>query len=106
VVAEANQGGKMVAAVLRIADPGLRVKLVTATQGKADRAAPVAMLFEAGKVTLHGRFPDLEAELCGMIAGGGYDGPGASPDRADAMVWALTELMLQKERPEPRIRSL
>ncbi len=106
IVAEQNQGGKMVASVLRIADPGLRVKLVTATQGKTDRAAPVAMLFEAGKVVLHGRFPELEAELCGMIAGGGYEGPGASPDRADAMVWGLTELMLQKERAEPRIRSL
>jgi phage terminase large subunit-like protein len=106
IVAEANQGGKMVAAVLRIADPGLRVRLVTATQGKTDRAAPVAMLFEAGKVLLHGRFPELEAELCGMIAGGGYEGPGVSPDRADAMVWGLTELMLQKERAEPRITIL
>jgi phage terminase large subunit-like protein len=106
VVAESNQGGLMVQAVLRIADPGLRVKLVTATQGKSDRAAPVAMLFEAGKVVLHGRFPELEAELCGLIAGGDYQGPGSSPDRADAMVWALTELMLQKEARMPRIRSL
>ena len=106
VVAEQNQGGKMVEAVLRIADPGLAVKPVTATQGKADRAAPVAMLFEAGKVVLHGHFPALEAELLGMIAGGGYEGPGTSPDRADAMVWALTELMLGKERAEPRIRRL
>jgi phage terminase large subunit-like protein len=64
------------------------------------------MLFEAGKVTLHGRFPDLEAQLCGLIAGGGYDGPGASPDRADAMVWALTELMLSREPPEPKVRRL
>jgi phage terminase large subunit-like protein len=106
VVAEQNQGGKMVASVLRTADPGLKVRLVTATVGKAERAAPVAMLFEAGKVLLHGRFPELEAELMGMIAGGGYEGPGASPDRADAMVWALTELMLEKERAEPRIRVL
>ena len=75
-------------------------------EGKADRAAPVAMLFEAGKVTLHGRFPELEAELCGMIADGGYEGPGASPDRADAMVWALTELMLTRERAPPRVRTL
>ena len=113
VVAEQNQGGKMVAAVLRTADPTLRVKLVTATVGKSERAAPVAMLFEAGKVTLHGRFPELEAELMGMIAGGEYEpawsggpgGPGTSPDRADAMVWGLTELMLEKERAEPRIRT-
>jgi phage terminase large subunit-like protein len=45
----------------------------------------------------------LEAQLLGMIAGGGYEGPGTSPDRADAMVWALTELMLARERGEPRI---
>ena len=63
VVAEQNQGGKMVAAVLRTADPNLRIKLVTATVGKSERAAPVAMLFEAGKVVLQGRFPELEAEL-------------------------------------------
>ncbi|MEA3042917.1 MAG: hypothetical protein QOH47_755 [Sphingomonadales bacterium] len=106
VVAEQNQGGKMVASVLRTADPDLDVKPVTAHVGKAERAAPVAMLFEAGKVVLHGRFPELEAELLGMIAGGDYEGPGASPDRADAMVWALTELMLQKERGVPSIRRL
>jgi phage terminase large subunit-like protein len=106
VVAEQNQGGKMVRAVLHTADPDLEVKPVTAHVGKAERAAPVAMLFEAGKVLLHGRFPELEAELLGMIAGGDYEGPGVSPDRADAMVWALTELMLEKERGEPSIRRL
>ena len=106
VVAEKNQGGKMVKAVLHTADPKLRVKLVTATVGKAERAAPVAMLFEAGRVVLHGRFPELEAELLGMIAGGDYEGPGNSPDRADAMVWGLTELMLGKETPDPRVRQL
>jgi phage terminase large subunit-like protein len=105
-VAESNQGGAMVRAVLRTADPELRVKLVQARHGKAERASPVAILFEAGKVTLHGRFPELEAQLCGMIAGGGYEGPGASPDRADAMVWGLTELMLTPERPTPSVRRL
>jgi phage terminase large subunit-like protein len=43
--------------------------------------------------------------MCGLIAGGGYQGPGRSPDRADALVWALTELMLNK-RAEPRVRRL
>jgi phage terminase large subunit-like protein len=105
VVAESNQGGKMVKSVLHTADPALRVKLVTATVGKAERAAPVAMLFEAGRVVLHGRFPELEAEMLGMIAGGGYEGPGTSPDRADAMVWGLTELMLQPEPAPPRVRG-
>jgi phage terminase large subunit-like protein len=106
VVAESNQGGDMVRAVLHTADPNLKVKLVPAIAGKSDRAAPVAMLFEAGRVSLAGRFPELEAELLGMIAGGGYEGPGRSPDRADAMVWALTELMLHPERAPPSIRRL
>jgi phage terminase large subunit-like protein len=109
VVAEQNQGGRMVKSVLHTADPNLRVKPVTATVGKNERAAPVAMLFEAGKVVLHGHFPELEAELLGMIAGGRYEGPGGSdksPDRADAMVWALTELMVKPERPPVRVRAL
>lgn len=86
----------MVEAVLRGADPALHVRRVTATVGKSHRVEPVARLFEAGKVVLHGRMPELEAQLLGMIAGGGYDGPGQSPDRADAMVWALTELMRER----------
>ena len=98
VVAEANQGGKMVESVLRAAGVKARVRLVRATEGKSARADPIATLFEKGSVRLHGRFPELEAQLCGLIAGGGYEGPGTSPDRADAMVWALTELMLGKER--------
>ena len=92
VVAEANNGGAMVESVLKAADSGLRVKLVHAAQGKSARAEPVALRFEAGRAILAGDFPELEAELAGLIAGGGYDGPGRSPDRADAMVWALTEL--------------
>jgi phage terminase large subunit-like protein len=82
VVAESNQGGAIVRAFLHTADPNLKVKLVPAIAGKADRAAPMAMLFEAGRVSLCGRFPELEAELLGMIAGGGYEGPGRSTDRA------------------------
>ncbi|MGQ0444702.1 MAG: hypothetical protein ACT4O2_06140 [Beijerinckiaceae bacterium] len=66
-------------------------------------AAPVAHLFGAGKVVLHGRFEALEKELLGLVAGEPYCGPGKSPDRADAMVWGITELMLGKERGEPRI---
>ncbi|HEY0625461.1 MAG TPA: terminase family protein [Allosphingosinicella sp.] len=98
VVAEKNNGGEMVESVLRAADAGLPVRLVHASRGKAARAEPVAALFEKGKARFAGRFPELEDELAGMTAGGGYDGPGRSPDRADAMVWALTELMLKKER--------
>lgn len=94
VVAERNQGGRMVGAVLRAADASLDVRLVHASDGKATRADPVALLFEAGKVRLRQPCPELEAELLGMVAGARYQGPGPSPDRADAMVWALTELML------------
>lgn len=96
VVAEKNQGGEMVASVLHGADTGLPVTLVHASRGKSARAEPVALLYEAGKVGHMGAFPLLEDELCGLQAGGGYEGPGRSPDRADAAVWALTELMLGK----------
>jgi len=105
IVAESNQGGRMVKSVLHTADPGLHVKPVTALVGKAERAAPVTQLFETGRVLLHGHLPALEAQLLGMIAGGAYEGPGTSPDRADAMVWALTELMLGRERA-PSVRAL
>ncbi|MFT4027413.1 MAG: terminase family protein [Novosphingobium sp.] len=102
VVAEANQGGAMVASVLRAADVALPLRLVHARTGKAARAEPVAALYEAGRVRHAGMFPALEDQLCGLIAGGGYAGPGRSPDRADALVWALTELML-KHRAPPRV---
>ena len=103
VVAEANQGGAMVESVLRAADIALPVRLTHASRGKGARAEPVAALYEAGRVRHAGTFPALEDELCGMMAGSDYQGPGRSPDRADALVWALTELMLQPSRT-PRIR--
>jgi phage terminase large subunit-like protein len=92
VVAEANNGGSMVESVLKAADLGLFVRLVHATRGKSARAEPIALKFESRKAYFAGEFSELEAELGGMIAGGGYDGPGRSPDRADAMVWAMTVL--------------
>ncbi len=105
VVAEKNNGGLMVESVLRAADVALPVKLVHAADGKSARAEPVAALFEAGRAKLAGVFPELEDEMCGLVLGGGYEGKG-SPDRADAMVWAMTELMLGERRAEPGIRSL
>ena len=102
VVAEANQGGAMVEAVLRAANTVLPVRLVHATRGKVARAEPVAALYEAGRVRHAGLFARLEDELCGLLPGGTYQGPGRSPDRADACVWALTELMLGRAG-EPRI---
>ncbi|HCF24621.1 MAG TPA: ATP-binding protein [Novosphingobium sp.] len=102
VVAEANQGGAMVASVLRAADLALPLRLVHASKGKVARAEPVAALYEAGRVRHAGQFPQLEDQLCGLLAGGGYEGPGRSPDRADALVWGLTELVLGKKRV-PRV---
>ena len=102
VIAEANQGGAMVASVLRAAEISLPLKLVHASRGKVARAEPVAALYEAGRVRHAGTFPVLEDELCGLIQGGAYEGPGRSPDRADALVWALSELMLGRKRT-PRV---
>jgi phage terminase large subunit-like protein len=106
VVAEANNGGAMVKSVLCAASAGLPVTLVHASLGKVARAEPVAVAFENGRVKLSGRFPELEDELAGLVQGGGYQGPGASPDRADAMVWALTELVVKPERGAPRVVAL
>lgn len=102
VVAEANQGGAMVASVLRAADISLPLKLVHASRGKVARAEPVAALYETGRVRHAALFAQLEDQMCGLMAGGTYQGPTRSPDRADALVWALTELMLGQAR-RPRI---
>lgn len=102
VVAEANQGGAMVESVLRAADQALPIKLVHASRGKVARAEPIAALYAAGRVRHVGMFARLEDQLCGLLVGGSYAGPGRSPDRADALVWALTELMLGR-RSEPRV---
>jgi phage terminase large subunit-like protein len=106
VVAEANNGGDMVISTLQAADVTMPVKKVSASSGKVARAEPVAALYEAGKAFHAGAFPELEDELCGLISGGGYEGPGRSPDRADALVWAMSELMLGKRVNEPRVRIL
>jgi phage terminase large subunit-like protein len=103
IVAEKNNGGEMIAAVLRAADHNLPVKLRHAGPSKAARAEPIALRFETGRARLAGHFPELEDQLC-ALTWTGYQGPG-SPDRADAMVWAMTELF-EKERPEPRVRRL
>jgi phage terminase large subunit-like protein len=96
----------MVESVLRAADVSLPIRLVHASRGKVARAEPVAALYEKGGVHHAGAFPALEDEMCGLIAGGAYEGPGKSPDRADALVWALTELMLGKRLTGPRVRTV
>ncbi len=101
LVAEANQGGDMVRSVLAQADPPCRVKLVRASIGKRARAEPVAALYEQGRVLHCGAFVALEEELMALGSGDLEH----SPDRADALVWAVSELMLGG-RQTPRLRSL
>lgn len=105
IIAEANQGGAMVESVLRAADCALPIKLVHATRGKSARAEPVAALYEVGRVHHCALFAALEDQLCGLMPGGEYEGPGRSPDRADALVWAVTELILTK-RSKPRVSPI
>ena len=92
IVAERNFGGAMVESTIRSVDKAAPVKLVTASRGKVARAEPIASLYEQGRVSHLGSLAALEDQLCGFT-GNGYVGDG-SPDRADALVWALSELML------------
>ncbi|ODN72422.1 Terminase-like family protein [Methylobrevis pamukkalensis] len=102
LVVEVNQGGDMVSAVIRQVDPEIPVRPVRATRGKWVRAEPVAALYAQGRVRHAGIFPDLEDEMADF-GPGGLSG-GRSPDRLDALVWALTALMLGGEGP--RVRKL
>lgn len=102
IVAEANQGGEMVRGLLAQAGADRPVRLVHARYSKRVRAEPVAALYEQGRVTHCGAFPALEEEMMAL----GCDPGGSSPDRADAMVWALTDLMLGRPGKRPRVRVL
>jgi phage terminase large subunit-like protein len=97
VVAEINNGGEMVEATLRVIDPTLPFTAVRASRGKVVRAEPVAALYEQGRVHHLGAFPQLEDQMCSLVRGGhAREGgpPAFSPDRVDALVWALTDLLL------------
>jgi phage terminase large subunit-like protein len=93
VVAEVNNGGDLVGATLKTVRPTLPYKTVHASRGKAIRAAPVAALYEQGRVTHTEPFPELEDQLCTWTPESG-----TSPDRLDALVWALTDTMLTPSR--------
>jgi hypothetical protein len=90
IVIEVNQGGDMCRHTLQSVRPGLRVVEVRATRGKHVRAEPIAALYSLGRVHHVGTMPELEDQLC-LFTASGYEGAG-SPDRADALVWAMTEL--------------
>ncbi|MBU2533462.1 MAG: terminase family protein, partial [Alphaproteobacteria bacterium] len=103
IVAEVNQGGDLVEAVIRQFDRAAPIKKVRATRGKWLRAEPVASLYAEGRVAHVGVFAELEAEM--MAFGNDGRAAGRSPDRLDALVWALTELMTD-EVEAPRLRLI
>lgn len=94
VVAEVNNGGDLVAANIRAIDPSANVRTVRASRGKYIRAEPVAALYEQGRVHHIGNFPELEDQLCGWTPQSGEK----SPDRMDALVWAVTELLIDDDK--------
>ncbi len=99
IVAESNQGGDMVREVLRAAAPDMQVRLVYASYGKRARAEPIATLYAQGRVKHAAALPALEDEMCAF----GAEGFKQSPDRVDALVWALTDLMLGGSGPRIRL---
>jgi len=96
IVAEANQGGDLVENVLKAVDPRVPVHLVRASRGKRTRAEPVAALYEQRRAHHVGFFPELEDQLCSWVPD-----VGSSPDRLDALVWALTDLVVDRARVAP-----
>jgi phage terminase large subunit-like protein len=91
IVAEKNQGGEMVEAVLRTVDRNVPITLVTATRGKVVRAEPASALYEQGRIHHIGRFDKLEDQMC-LFTRDADRSPGNSPDRVDALVWGLTAI--------------
>jgi phage terminase large subunit-like protein len=106
LVAEVNQGGDLVEVVMRQVDPLINYVAVRATRGKTARAEPVAALYEQGRVAHRGVLAELEDEMC-LMTRRGFEGQG-SPDRVDALVWALTDGLLRPAatRLFPGIRAL
>ncbi len=99
IVGEVNNGGDLVAANIRSVDPNVPFRAVRASRGKAVRAEPVASLYEQGRVHHVGSFPQLEDQMCEFIPGDA----GRSPDRMDALVWAITELLIDREAVTTRV---
>lgn len=106
LVAEVNQGGDMVQSVIQQVDPLVPYKSVRATRGKVLRAEPVAALYEQGRVRHLRGLGELEDQMCAMTSRG-FDGKG-SPDRVDALVWALHEVMIEPAASwrKPQVRAL
>jgi len=103
IVVETNQGGDLLVQTFRGIDARVPVKKVHASRGKYVRAEPVSALYNEGRVAHVGEFPELERQMCDFAADGLSHGK--SPDRLDALVWAITELMLVDHR-RPAVRTL
>ena len=100
IVAEVNNGGEMVEATLRMIEPGVPFGAVRASRGKVARAEPVAALYERGRVRHLGAFPQLEDQMCAFTGDFDRAAAGYSPDRVDALVWALTDLLVEPRAGE------
>ena len=100
---EVNQGGDLIETLLRQIAPNLAVRPVRAVRGKVLRAEPVAALYERGLVHHVGTLARLEDQMAAFDAEGRVNS--RSPDRVDALVWALTDLMLAP-KAEPRLRRV
>lgn len=100
IIAEVNNGGDLVERTVRTVWPRAPYRAVRASRGKQTRAEPVAALYEQGRVHHVGMFPELEDQLTTWTPDSGK-----SPDRLDALVWALTELMLEKAKPKSYYRA-
>jgi predicted phage terminase large subunit-like protein len=99
IIAEVNNGGDLVEDVIRVIDRNVSYRAVHASRGKVVRAEPISALYEQKRVHHAGVFAELETQMC-SFAPDKFDG---SPDRVDALVWALTDLMIERE-PQPNIR--
>ncbi len=108
VVAEQNQGGEMVESTIRAVDSSVNVRLVHASKGKVTRAEPISAMYEQHKIHHVGTFAALEDEMCLFLPGEIKQKSRGkkSPDRADALVYVLTELMDGPNIVGPRIRAL
>jgi len=95
IIAETNNGGEMVENTLRMVDPSVPFGAVWASRGKVTRAEPISALYEQGRVHHVGAFPRLEDQMCAFTVDFNRTEMGYSPDRVDALVWALTELMIE-----------
>jgi phage terminase large subunit-like protein len=99
IIGERNNGGDMIESTIRGVDPNVPFKAVVASRGKVTRAEPISALYEQNKVHHFGSFTALEDQLCSFTSDFNRSTAGYSPDRLDALVWALSELMLQTTGP-------